>query len=762
MLSWPPLWPRDLVRFSREFKKTLTRFLPNYEFQVGPTPEPNSELAAPLAYLGRALGYVSVNLKPGQKPAPASVLALWPSLADSALENLALRKALQKDPESGLYNRRYFLGRLRKNLRDRQRLAAEANQALTREIMEPPALLVAIVDFGPGNFVLDRRTARILATRKAQCLARLDRDRLGLLMTTEPTAGRDFLEEYQLTIRKRLPDLNPTIGYALYPKDLPWQTPSQEIKDILLARAETALFVASSHQAPASIIGFGELVERYGHLTQILPQNRVALNLGRAMGAMAGQIYAIKGRAGEPKGEIAIFETAENYSLANVTSGETAHLSAGDVLSFSRFESPKEPLFNPNNLEDQTQKQEFMDSLTRQASSGQELTVALMAIDDWEKMETLVGPEEMEKRLAQLNKAVDLAGPYEAATVWGPGTLAVIWREVTADLDSLLAKIRSKVDFPFSSGVIDWPSPVIKPNELLVAARKALLEASMTGPATIIKFGPQCLNISGDNLFEAGDLAGAMEEYQRGLTLDPNHLNLLNSLGVCHGRLGDHRAALMAFDQALALDPENLMALFNKGCSLILDGRLEEAVAILGQAASLPSPGFETLYQYGRLTLSLGQLDKALPILRQAASLKESRGAIYRYLGQAELLNGDSDKALEAFKKAVKDDPDDAKSLSSLGVLFLERANEREVALSLFQRSVEIEPTNSLFRQRLGKLLYDLGDIVGARRHLRAAVEFGCRAPEIHRRLEDTITQGERDERLLASQSNDRLSGQSA
>jgi tetratricopeptide (TPR) repeat protein len=286
-------------------------------------------------------------------------------------------------------------------------------------------------------------------------------------------------------------------------------------------------------------------------------------------------------------------------------------------------------------------------------------------------------------------------------------------------------------------GLAAWPSKVLKPKELLSAAKKALLEAAMTGPAMAIAFGAQTLNISGDRLFEEGDVTGALEEYQKGLTLRPDDLNLLNSLGVCHGRLMDHAKALSTFETILALNPGDSMALFNKGCSLLSAGRLEEAADALKQAADNPEACFEALYQYGRLALELDRPHAALTALRKAAAAKDLRGAVHRALGQAELLAGDGQLALEAFKKAVKHDPDDAQSLSSLGVLFLERANDREVALSLFQRSVEIDPTNSLYRQRLGKLLFDEGDYAAATRHLTAAVEYGGGAVEVDEKLEE-------------------------
>ncbi|MDR2140947.1 MAG: tetratricopeptide repeat protein [Deltaproteobacteria bacterium] len=736
MSAWPLLFARDLRRFDHDLQKALTRFLPDYEFQVGPTPEPGSDLAAPLAYQGRPLGYVSVSLKSGCHPAPPEVLALWPSLADSALENLALRKALQKDSESGLYNRRFFLGRLKKLLHDSPR-AVEPNPTLTRETLDRSALIVALVGLSRGQPDLDRRVARLLFDRRILCLARLERDRLGLLLRAEPEEGRHFLEDFRLRVQKCLPRRQTSLGYALWPQDLPAHSTNKA--DVLLERAETALFFAAAPEAPVAVIGFGELVEKQGHLIQVLPQDRVILNLGRAMGAQAGQVFVVKSSTGEPKGEIAIFETADNYSLANVTSGGPHRLATGDQIFLTRQASLKSRRASSPDEEKNQERQEFVETLTSQALSGQELTAALISIDDWEMLETLAGPEAMARRLAQVKSATGNE-PTLATAEWSPGTLAVAWPRPESEIPGIIERLRGNLDFAVSLGLASWPSPVLGAEEIMDAAKKALLEASMTGPAQTIWFGAQSLNISGDHLFEEGDLREALAEYRRGLSLEPKHLNLLNSLGVCHGRLGDHQAAIQSFDEVLKLDPENLMALFNKGCSLVLTGLLEEAALALSQAAALPGAGYEVLYQHGRLTLELGRLEQALPTLRQAASLKDRRGDIFRLLGQAELLSGEVDRALEALKKAVKHDPDDAQSLSSLGVLFLERNNDREVALSLFQRSVEIDPTNSLFRQRLGKLLFDQGDFVESKRHLKAAVDYGCRALEVHRHLEEAQT----------------------
>ncbi|MDR1086596.1 MAG: tetratricopeptide repeat protein [Deltaproteobacteria bacterium] len=736
MSSWPPLWPRDLRRFSRQFKSAIARFLPDYEFQVGPTPEPDSELAAPLAYQGRSLGYVSVSLKSGCLSAPTDVLALWPRLADSALENIALRKALQKDPDSGLYNRRHFMARLRKLLRS---FSHRPGTFDPNQVMDSSSLIVAVISLGQGKKEVDRSLTRTITGRKALCLARLDRDRLGLLFRAESDEADIYLHDFRNNLLTNHPHLQPSIGYARWPQELPAQSDEREAAAGLLEKAEMALFFAAGQQAPARIIGYRELVEKYGHLTQVLPQERVIINLGRAMGARAGQIYAVISATGEPKGEISVFETADNYALANVLSGGPTRLAAGDGLIFSRLDLPEDcpPVVQAGDDSQGQVQRKFLETLSRLASSGGQLVAALIAVDDKEKLEALAGTAEVERRLGQIKTVASKLEQFQAASEWDRGTVAVVWSQEPVAVSEISRQFREELEFPVSLGLVAWPSSVLKADGIITAAKKALLEASMTGPSQAIVFGAQCLNISGDHYFEEGDLPGAMEEYRRGLILEPGHINLLNSLGVCHGRLSDHKAAAACFDEVLKIEPENLMALFNKGCSLIMSGRLEEAAETLGLAVKLPSPGFEVFYQHGRLLLELGHPEEARESLLQAAALKDRRGAVYRLLGQAELLTDHQKEALEAFKQAVKYDPDDAPSLSSLGILFLEQANDREVALSLFQRSVEIDPTNSLFRQRLGKLFFELGDFIGAKHHLKAAVDYGCRVPDVYKRLDE-------------------------
>jgi tetratricopeptide (TPR) repeat protein len=166
------------------------------------------------------------------------------------------------------------------------------------------------------------------------------------------------------------------------------------------------------------------------------------------------------------------------------------------------------------------------------------------------------------------------------------------------------------------------------------------------------------------------------------------------------------------------------MAAFNKGCSLILTGRVEEAERWLEKASALDPTNFEILYQLGKAALEVGHPRKALGALDAASALKSRRTPVFGLLGRARLLAGDAHGAMAAFMQAVKADPGDAQSLSALGALYREGGRDDQMALSLLRRAVELDPSNSLFRNRLGKLLYDMGRFAEAEHHLKSALEY--------------------------------------
>ncbi|MDR2339503.1 MAG: tetratricopeptide repeat protein [Deltaproteobacteria bacterium] len=724
MKSWSSLTQKDLARRRTAFLKELGALYPSLEFSLDPEPAGDLVADISLSFRGRALGRLSATLREGAEEPCKGAVRLLDGVVASLLDKLWLRKCLTLDRESGLFNKDYLLSRLRKLLRPldthpRPLRLEEGGGAINLALIEfryewglPQRVLLGKLKSVPGLLLLARHAER----------------RFAMLFRGSREDARQALDYARREAQFRFHSSPPQIGFASYPGDLAFDGLGSDPSDALLQKAASALFFASS-QNPSQVIAFGDLLNCHGRVTQVLPQDRAILNLGRSMGALAGQVFLVKGEDGAPKGEASVFETAPTYSIAHLlNSAPGRRIAQGDRLEFLRLQEGLNPQGRNGGQGRWAGRDKALAFIAQNAVPERNFLFALARPDDYERLSAMVGDLEAEKPLDHF--AIALAERVEpkpdVSVPWEPGALALAWAEPPRDLQERLLAFLKGGEGPgkVSLGLVSWPSAVLTPESVPQAAKKALLEAAMTGHEVAVAFGPQTLNISGDRLFDEGDMDEAVEEYRKGLILDPAHINLLNSLGVCYGRIGDQKAAIGAFDEILRLDPDNLMANFNKGCSYILSGKHEEAEKSLEKAASLDPSNFEVLYQLGKISLELGHVPKALQALGKAAGLKGRRGPVHSLLGQARLLSGDAKGAMDSFKQAVKYNPDDAQSLSSLGVLYLEGDKDKQMALSLLRRSVELDPSNSLYRQRLGKLYYDMGMFQEAEHHLKSALEY--------------------------------------
>lgn len=277
-----------------------------------------------------------------------------------------------------------------------------------------------------------------------------------------------------------------------------------------------------------------------------------------------------------------------------------------------------------------------------------------------------------------------------------------------------------------TSGVAAYPAFSYKKNEIIENARKALEHADYFGPGSIVAFDAVSLNISGDKLYQNGDINGAIKEFRTALLFDPTDVNVHNSLGVCYAVLGDFSKAIKEFKEAVRLSPAEIMPMYNAGLSYQLMGKKTKALNHFLRAGSLGENLFEIDFQTGKLLLELGKPEEGRIYLEKALKLKPESSITLFYLGEVFAAMGMVDEAEAAYKKAIKINPNDAASLSSLGLLYQENGRNRDIAMTFCRQSVEIAPDNGLFRQRLGKIYLRHGLLSDARNEFEKAEELGC------------------------------------
>lgn len=273
---------------------------------------------------------------------------------------------------------------------------------------------------------------------------------------------------------------------------------------------------------------------------------------------------------------------------------------------------------------------------------------------------------------------------------------------------NLAAAIRSRLtEFqkqPVSIGIAVYPLADFSPRDSVLNAWKAMRHAAVLGSGNTVVLDAVSLNLSGDGYYQSGNLRAAVEEYRKALQLDASNVNVHNSLGVCYGQMGLYDAAESEFTAATQLNPSEVMALYNRGVVCLLTGRKDGALEFFLKASAVDGDIFELALLTGKMYLEAGNPEKARSFLEKAVQRRPKSGTALRTLGACLSALNHLREAAAMYSRAVKSNPNDAESLSRLGMLYDAIGENPAIARLFCEQSVAIAPENPLYRERLEKL----------------------------------------------------------
>ncbi len=257
---------------------------------------------------------------------------------------------------------------------------------------------------------------------------------------------------------------------------------------------------------------------------------------------------------------------------------------------------------------------------------------------------------------------------------------------------------------PVAIGIAEFPFLDFTKKDTFYNAVKALDHSAFTGDDNLVFFDAVSLNISGDRLYHIGRTKDAAEEYRKGLEIEKDNINLLNSLGVCFGMMKKLEMANEEFQKAMDIDDREIMAVYNTGLVYEIKNDTEKALEYFIKASAINDEIFEIELGTGKQFYRTKKFAEALVHLKKAVKLNPVSSAPFRIMGDIFLEKAQYTKAAAAYKKAIKINPDDPFSLSGLGAAFEKQDKNLDIALSFARKSVAMEPENNLFRKRLDKI----------------------------------------------------------
>jgi tetratricopeptide (TPR) repeat protein len=193
----------------------------------------------------------------------------------------------------------------------------------------------------------------------------------------------------------------------------------------------------------------------------------------------------------------------------------------------------------------------------------------------------------------------------------------------------------------------------------------------------------------GKELYEKGDLDGAIGQYNKAIEIYPLHAEAYSNLAVALRAKGNLEGCIQHLQKALEINPRDAIAYYNLGNAL----------------------------------LSKGDLDGAIRQYRNAIAIDPNMAEAYGNLGLAQYNKQDLAGATSSLSKSIKLNPRYAEAHANMG-LVLSAKGDLKAAIQAFQKTIDLEPQNAFAHYCLGTALADVGNLSAAIRQLKKTIEI--------------------------------------
>lgn len=201
----------------------------------------------------------------------------------------------------------------------------------------------------------------------------------------------------------------------------------------------------------------------------------------------------------------------------------------------------------------------------------------------------------------------------------------------------------------------------------------------------------------------AGDLAGALTEWQRVRELLPHHPVAYFQLGRLLVRQDRNREAEEHFKRAVTLRGEFVEALDELGQVLAKQRKFEESLALYARALQLRPDDATIHFHMANALAAHDKRAEALLHLHEAIRLHPRFWEARYLLGVEFALQDKTDEAREQFAEVVRLRPEYALGHLNLGVAFARQGRMKE-SLAEFETTLRLDPNNKPARQHMEKL----------------------------------------------------------
>jgi tetratricopeptide (TPR) repeat protein len=220
-------------------------------------------------------------------------------------------------------------------------------------------------------------------------------------------------------------------------------------------------------------------------------------------------------------------------------------------------------------------------------------------------------------------------------------------------------------------------------------------------------------------LHKAGDLLGAIQNYQIALETAPNRPDILSNLGAAYVGLGRFAEAIVEYKKALAIQDDASIRL-NLGLALYKAGRLDEAILEFRHVLSIDAQNTQAALLLADCLLQTGADQEVVDLLSPRESAFGDDLAYAYLLGTAYLRTGDTQRG-ERLVDRIFRKGESAEGHLLMGMAHLNKRDYQNATKEL-ARAVEMNDALPNVQLLYGRALLGSGDREKALKVFRTAV----------------------------------------
>lgn len=216
----------------------------------------------------------------------------------------------------------------------------------------------------------------------------------------------------------------------------------------------------------------------------------------------------------------------------------------------------------------------------------------------------------------------------------------------------------------------------------------------------------------------------------KALSLDPNSVLALNTLGYWNQSHHNDKEAEKLFEKTITLDSNFIYGYNNLAYLYINSQRYKAAEPLLKKAIALDSTFAHAYNNLGLLLLNTERLKDAEPVLRKAIQLDSTNALPYNNLGLMYMKKGKNKDAENMLKKAISLDSTFAKALTNLGSLYIS-TRQLKNAEPLLLKSVALDSTDADAFNDLGSYYLETRKYDLSEKFLHKSILLSAANPEV-------------------------------